>query len=96
MGRKSKDSIEKIILDNIPYLAWYKDIEGRYTMVNEAFIQAYHLPRENIIGKTDFDFCAKEKALEFQRSDEEVKRSGERQFVEQNQEFSRTSLILRI
>ena len=89
MGKKSRGNIEKIILDSIPYLAWYKDAEGRYTMVNDAFARAYHLQPDDIVGKTDFDLCAREKALEFKQSDEEVIRSGEMQFVEQIEEFSK-------
>jgi PAS domain S-box-containing protein len=89
MGKKSRGNIEKNILDNIPYLAWYKDADGRYTMVNEAFARAYHLQPDDIIGKTDFDLCTTEKALEFRRSDEEVIRSGEMQFIEQMEELSK-------
>jgi PAS domain S-box-containing protein len=89
MGKKSRGDIEKIILDSIPYLAWYKDAKGRYTMVNQAFARAYHLLPDDIVGKTDFDLCAREKALEFKLSDEEVIRSGKMQFIEQIEEFSK-------
>jgi len=86
---KSRKNTEKAILESLPYLAWHKDTEGRYTMVNKAFAQVYHLLPENIIGKTDFDLCSREKALEFQRSDEEVMRKGEVRFVEQIERFSK-------
>ncbi len=66
MGKKNNNDFERIILDNIPFLAWHKDNEGKYIMVNEAFAQAYHLTPEDIIGKTDFDLCSYDKALEFQ------------------------------
>ncbi len=80
---------ERIILDNIPFLAWHKDNEGKYIMVNEAFALAYHLRPEDIIGKTDFDLCAYDKALEFQKNDNEVLRLGKTQFVEQIEELSK-------
>jgi two-component system sensor histidine kinase UhpB len=89
MGKKNNNNFERIILDNIPFLAWHKDNEGKYIMVNEAFAQAYHLRPEDIIGKTDFDICSYDKALEFQRNDEEIRRLGERQFVEQIEELSK-------
>ena len=58
-------------------------------MVNGAFAKSYNLSPEDIIGKTDFDLCSHEKALEFQRSDEEVKKAGKRKFVEQIEIFQR-------
>jgi PAS domain-containing protein len=57
MGNKNNNDFERILLDNIPFLAWYKDNEGKYIMVNEAFARVYHLSPEDIIGKTDFDIC---------------------------------------
>lgn len=89
MSKNNKNDFERIILDNIPFLVWHKDNEGKYILVNEAFAQAYHLRPQDIIGKTDFDLCSYDKALEFQRNDEEVKRLGKRQFVEQIEELSK-------
>lgn len=89
MGKKNNSDIERVILDNIPFLAWHKDKEGKYIMVNEAFAKAYHLHPQDIIGKTDFDLCSYDKALEFQRNDEEIMRLGVTQFVEQIEELSK-------
>ena len=89
MSKKNNSDFERIILDNIPFLAWLKDNEGKYVRVNKAFANAYHLNPEDIIGKTDFDLCSYDKALEFQRNDEEIKRLGERQFVEQYEELAK-------
>jgi PAS domain S-box-containing protein len=89
MMKRSRNDMERVILDSIPYLAWHKDNNGRYTMVNKAFAHAYHLEPEDIIGKTDFDICSHEKAVEFHQNDEEIKRTGERQFVEQIEELSK-------
>lgn len=44
---------QQAILDNIPHLAWLKDVEGRYISVNEAFARHYKLHKEDIIGRTD-------------------------------------------
>ena len=82
MAIQKGNDVQQAILDNIPYLAWLKDGEGRYILVNQAFAELYHTQTENIIGKTDFDLCTREKALEFQRSDEEVKHSRKRHFIE--------------
>jgi|WetSurSiteA1Bulk_404760.scaffolds.fasta_scaffold01284_6 PAS domain S-box-containing protein len=83
MARRKGRDLRQALLDNIPYLAWLKDHDGRYMYVNQAFADLYHSIPESIVGKTDFDLCSREKALEFQRNDEEVKRTRKRHFVEQ-------------
>ncbi|MBN2814521.1 MAG: response regulator [Bacteroidales bacterium] len=80
--KKEKD-LHQAILDNIPYLVWYKDKDGRYIHVNHAFAKAYRSAPEDIEGKTDFDLCDYNKALEYQQSDEAVKRSKKREFFDQ-------------
>jgi PAS domain S-box-containing protein len=78
---------QKAILDNIPYLAWLKDNQGRYIIVNEPFAKFYQRKVSDIIGKTDFDICPRELAEEYQQNDEEVKKSGKRQLLEQVEEY---------
>jgi PAS domain S-box-containing protein len=80
---ENEKNIERHILDNIPYLAWFKDVSGRYIMVNEEFARAYQLDVEHILGKSDVDLCPPEKAAEFTRTDREVIQTGKRLFVEQ-------------
>lgn len=87
MAKWTGGDLPQALLDNIPYLAWLKDDEGRYIFVNQAFARQYNCQPEEIIGKTDFDLCSREKALEFQRNDEEVKRTRRRRFVEQVENF---------
>jgi PAS domain S-box-containing protein len=88
MAKQSRNKLQQAILDNIPYLAWLKDNKGRYLFVNQAFAKNYNLDPENIVGKTDFNLCSPEKALEFHNNDEEVKHSKKRQFVEQMEDLS--------
>jgi PAS domain S-box-containing protein len=82
MDEKEKN-IAQLVLDNIPYLAWFKDTEGHYLMVNREFGRAYLLDTEAILGKSDFDLCPPEKAAEFDRTDREVLLTRKRLFVEQ-------------
>jgi PAS domain S-box-containing protein len=83
MIQKKGRDLQGAILDNIPHLVWFKDNEGKYIHVNRAFANLYRSKPEDIIGKSDFDLCSHEKALEFRKTDEEVKRSKRRQFYEQ-------------
>jgi PAS domain S-box-containing protein len=48
---------QQAILDNIPHLAWLKDIFGKYVSVNEAYAKFYNRSKEDLIGKTDSDIC---------------------------------------
>ena len=67
----------KAILDNLPFLAWFKDKEGRHVEVNRVFETACGLTREDIIGKTDLDIWPRELALGYIADDWEVMSSRE-------------------
>ncbi len=79
-------TLQKAILDNIPYLAWLKDNDGRYISVNEPFARHYNMKSSELIGKTDFDICSRELALKYQAIDKQVKESGKRQLIESEEE----------
>jgi PAS domain S-box-containing protein len=83
MAKKKQWDLHRAILDNVPYLVWFKDNNGRYMHVNQAFANSYRKKIKEIIGKSDFDLCSYEKAVEFQNTDELVKHSKKRQFFEQ-------------
>ena len=72
------------ILDNIPDLAWVKDIDGRYIAANSVLARIYGLSDpDKIIGKTDFDFNPREVAERYGSADREIIASGERQRLEE-------------
>jgi PAS domain S-box-containing protein len=75
-------SQQQALLDNIPFLAWLKDKNGRYISVNHPFSDSYQLNPENIIGKTDFDLLPHEIAEKNTLLDKEVLRSGDRKHLE--------------
>ncbi len=81
------ESQSSTILDHIPYITWLKDVSGRYITVNQAFADSYRLKPEDIVGKTDFDICRKEKADEFHKSDQQVIQSKKEQFFKQREEL---------
>ena len=43
------------ILDKLPYQIWLKDSEGKHIYINKLGAENIGLPKENIIGKTDFE-----------------------------------------
>ncbi|EHQ90868.1 SpoIIE family protein phosphatase [Desulfosporosinus youngiae] len=63
------------ILNSMPFLAWLKDKQGKYVLVNSAFEDFYRIKNTEIVGKTDFDFFPHYVALEHKRSEEELIKS---------------------
>lgn len=45
----------QIMLDNLPFNAWFKDLQGKYTAVNRPFEDETGLLKEEILGKSDYD-----------------------------------------
>ncbi|MBC2727196.1 PAS domain S-box protein [Desulfosporosinus sp.] len=60
----------KLVLDGVPFLAWMKDREGKYIVVNHAFEEFYNIKNTDIMGKTDFDIFPYEIALQHKKSEE--------------------------
>ncbi|MBF0495029.1 MAG: PAS domain-containing protein [Deltaproteobacteria bacterium] len=70
-------------LDNLPMLAWLKDCEGRFEMVNEAFAKACGRGVEDVIGKTDQDVWPLEFAEIYRTDDVQAISSGQKLQVEE-------------
>jgi PAS domain S-box-containing protein len=74
---------QKAILDNIPDMAWLKNRESTYIVVNEAFGRACGLKPEEVIGLTDFDIWPADLAQKYREDDNRVIECGERKRVEE-------------
>lgn len=74
---------QQALLDNIPDMAWLKDKDGRFLAVNEAFVRARGIRRDELLGRTDFDYWPEELSKRYQRDDVEVMRSGKRKNIEE-------------
>jgi len=72
----------KAILDNLPYSAWLKDRNGRFVAINRTFASFYNMSPDEIKGKTDFDLCAPEVALQYDELDKKVIESKKRIYFE--------------
>lgn len=76
---------QNAILDNIPDMAWLKDLDSRYIAVNEQYLKISGKNIDDIIGKTDHDIWEKEFADKYRRDDLEVIQSGKRRQIEEFQ-----------
>jgi PAS domain S-box-containing protein len=66
----------EMFMQNLPGLAWVKDLEGRYLYVNDAAEAAFGLPRARLYGKTDEDIFPPETAVQFRENDWRAVSSG--------------------
>ena len=98
--RKMEESLEKEqqelnrIIDSSPVIIFYKDKEGKFVRVNEAFAEALRIPKEKFLGKTVFDLYSAEIARGMAHDDLEVLESGRPKFgiIEQYESASWTEV----
>ncbi len=81
-------SQQQALLDNIPFLAWLKDYNGRYISINHPFCSFFKLKPDNIIGKTDFDILPYDDAKRNTDIDRIVIATGERKHTEHSRKTS--------
>jgi PAS domain S-box-containing protein len=63
---------QRTILNNMPFLAWLKDADGRYIMVNQQYAQSCGRTVDQVVGLTDFDIWPREMAEKYRADDAEV------------------------
>lgn len=71
------------ILDNMPFMAWYKDINGIFIAVNQPFADGCGKTKEEIIGKTDFEVWPYELALKYLNDDLDVITTQKKKSIEE-------------
>ncbi len=71
------------ILDNTSSVIYLKDSDGKYLLINRRFEELFHLSREEIFGKTDYEIFPKEIADAFRAVDNKVLETGELQELDE-------------
>jgi diguanylate cyclase (GGDEF)-like protein/PAS domain S-box-containing protein len=80
--RKSERRLNAI-LNSISDMAWFKDREGRFILVNDAFAASAGKKADDLPGKTDFDVWPKNLAEKYIADDREVMHKGVRKRFEE-------------
>jgi len=62
----------QLVIDNLPFDVWMKDLQGRYLAVNKSFVAYAGVPKEAILGATDYDLYPPEEAAIYLASDNAV------------------------
>lgn len=73
----------RTFIDTLPMMAWLKDTEGHFIIVNHTFSKVAGERIEQIIGKTDLDFFPKEMAEHYRAVDAEVMTTRQMKILEE-------------
>lgn len=79
---ESKNQL-RAILDNLPFMAWLRDKDGRYLTVNKATLKTFNAKEEDIIGKTNIEGIPPDLAEAYRKEDLEVMESRKQKSVEE-------------
>jgi PAS domain S-box-containing protein len=69
---KESETRLQSILDNSSTVVFLKDIQGRYITVNRRYEELFHVKRNEVVNKTDYDIFPREFADKFRMHDEQV------------------------
>lgn len=69
------------ILNELPQKVFLKDQDGKMVMANDRVAQAHHLPLDQLIGKSDFDFVDAKTAQEWRNQELEIISKGRESYV---------------
>lgn len=78
----SKNQLQAI-LDATPSVVYLKGVDWRYILINRRFEEVFHITRDRIVGKTDYDIFSAPMADQFRRNDERVIQGGQELLIEE-------------
>jgi PAS domain S-box-containing protein len=73
--RKSEERFARF-MQHLPGLAWVKDVGGRYAYANDAAVNAFGKPREELYGRKDEDVFPPATAARFRENDRKALAGG--------------------
>ena len=83
-GLALREAYLRGMLDNFPYLVWFKNTEGKFQIVNQTFADAAGKAKPgDLLGLDDFDVWPHELATRYVADDNEVMRTHEKKLVEE-------------
>jgi two-component system sensor histidine kinase/response regulator len=81
---RQREQYQRALLDNFPFLVWFKDTESRFLTVNQAFAEACgSTSPDEVTGKSDIDVWPRELAEAYRADDQIVMATGRQKIVEE-------------
>jgi len=79
-----REAYLRSMLDNFPYLVWFKDNNGKFQIVNRPFATAAGQKNPaDLVGRDDFAFWPHELSAQYREDDFEVMRTRQQKLVEE-------------
>lgn len=73
----------RMLIETLPTRVWTKNKNSVYQSCNKAYADDLGIKKEDIEGKTDYDFFQKEQAGKYRKDDMEVMKSGKVKYIEE-------------
>ncbi len=86
---RQREHYLQALLDNFPFLVWFKDEKSRFIAVNRPYADSCGQSScDQIMGKTDLDFWPRELAEHYRADDQEILTSGVSRIIEEPLEIN--------
>ena len=82
------------LLDSVPDMIFFKDLEGRYLGCNAVFAKRLNKKKEDVVGLTDNETSPGEKGLRYRQYDRQVMESGQAMLSEMREEAADGSSVV--
>lgn len=80
---KTREAYLKAVFNNVPYLMWLKDVDGRYQLVNKPFLDYFSFTeKDSPIGRNAEEIWSADISKIFREQDNAVIRTKESQYLE--------------
>ena len=76
-AHRASEAFYEALVENLPQNIIRKDLAGRFIFVNQRFCRLIGRPRDEIVGRNDFDLFPRELAAQYQADDRKVLESGQ-------------------
>ncbi|MFU8789168.1 MAG: PAS domain S-box protein [Methylobacter sp.] len=73
----------RTLIDTLPMMAWLKDKESRFLVVNQAIAMTCNMSVDDMVGKSDLDCWPHDYAEAYRSVDAEVMATGQRKTMEE-------------
>ncbi len=77
IARMHSEQRLQAILDNAAMPIFLKDVAGRYLLINRRYEELFHVTKQNVVGRTDFDIFPPQIAESYQANDRSVLAAGQ-------------------
>jgi diguanylate cyclase (GGDEF)-like protein/PAS domain S-box-containing protein len=90
---KQSERLYHTLIETLPVAIFRKNKEGRYIFVNQLYAENEGILANDILGRTDAELHSPEMASKYQRTDEEIFKSGAHLEFEEEQVLTNGKLI---